>query len=198
MSFSITPRLSAYDPAAEGEGSLDPLGLEAAAERLADQLLPGMTARMHRVRALTFMAVSAHVTAPYVDEYTADQRTPAFLVFEWMFAEAMAIEGTETTSIPGIQTAARALNGNGHLAAQIYLKSPRALGLHGFYRRLARATRIIDGSDILGENGESLVRAWERDQELEGFYEGTGRGATARKSLRSALGAWVANAARRG
>src|SRR5688572_24947810 len=111
MTLSLAPRLSAYDPAAEGEGSLDPLGLEAIAERLAEQLLPGMTARMNRVRMLTFMAVSSHVIEPYVDEYTADQTTPAFLVFEWMYAEAMAREGLTSTLLPGIQRARKIRNG---------------------------------------------------------------------------------------
>ena len=187
MTLSLVPRLTAYDPAAEGEGSLDPLGLEAAAERLAEQLVPGMTARMHRVRGLTFMAVSGHVTQPYIEEYTADQTTPAFLVFEWMFAEAMAVEGAETSAIPGIQTAAKALGGGGRLASRIYLKSPRALGLHGFYRRLARAVRVIDEGDYLGENGDALVKKWERDRRLDGFFNGEGEGGKVLDALRHDL-----------
>ena len=42
------PFLSAYDPLADGEGSIDPLGLAATYERLADIILPGITVRMGR------------------------------------------------------------------------------------------------------------------------------------------------------
>ena len=187
MQLSSVPRFSAHDPAASGEGSLDPLGMEASAERLAEQLLPGMTARMERVRMLTFMAVSAHVTDPYADDYTKDQTTPSFLVFEWMYAEALARDDTEAQGIPGIQTASKAVRGGGRLAARIYLKSPRALGMHGFYRRLAEATRIIDSSGRIRENGELLVEAWERGQGLDGFLENRGYGGVALWGLRRDL-----------
>ena len=187
MLTGLVPRLSAHDPAAEGEGSLDPLGLEAIAERLADQLLPGMTARMHRVRALTFMAVSAHVTEPFRDEYTADETSPSYLVFEWMYAEAMAHAGVETLAIPGVRKAEGVLRGGGRLATRLYLKSPRALGIHGFYRRLARATRITDSSDYLDENGEVLLARWEQDRGLKGFLDGRGEGGKALESLRADL-----------
>ena len=70
----LLPALTAHDPAASGEGSRDPLGLEAAAERLASLYLPAVTSRMTRIRALTVLALSAHVCHPMLDDYTADDR----------------------------------------------------------------------------------------------------------------------------
>ena len=99
----------------------------------------------------------------------------------------MAIDDAEASSIPGIQTAAKALRGGGHLASRIYLKSPRALGLHGFYRRLARAVRILDEGGYLGENGIALVRKWERDRQLHGFVDGEGEGGKVLDALRQDL-----------
>lgn len=181
------PKLSEYDPAGEGEGSLDPLRLEPPSDHLAEQLMPRVTARMHRVRALTFMAVSARVCAPYVDDYTADQTTPAYLAFEWMYAEAMAREGADSWAIPGVRMAANRLDGGGRLAARGYLKSPRALGLHGFYRRLSAGTRITDDGGWLDENGEALLAVWERERDLKGFFEGGGQGARVLRALRRDL-----------
>jgi hypothetical protein len=53
------PRLSAYDPGAVGEGSIDPLGLAAVADRIADVLAPGLRARMSLPRFVTVSAVGA-------------------------------------------------------------------------------------------------------------------------------------------
>jgi hypothetical protein len=47
------PRFSEYDPGAVGEGSLDPLGLGAVADRIADRLAPGVRARMSHPRFVT-------------------------------------------------------------------------------------------------------------------------------------------------
>jgi hypothetical protein len=185
--MGLIPHFTEFDPAVEGEGSLDPLGLEAGAEHLADRLLPGVTARMHRIRALTVLAVSAHVADPYLEEYTADQTTPGWLVFEWMYAEALALEGAEAWGIPGIWTTERVLAGGGHLAARVYIKSPVALGLHGYYRTLARATRVLEPSGHLGDNGDALVRAWEAGQGLNGFLDGDAGGGRCLSFLRKGL-----------
>ena len=185
--MGLLPHFTEYDPAVEGEGSLDPLGLEAGAEHLADRLLPGVTARMRRIRGLTVLAVGAHVSEPYLDEYTADQTTPSWLVFEWMYAEALALQGADSRGIPGIWTTERVLAGGGRLAARVYIKSPVALGLHGYYRTLARATRVLEPSGHLGENGDPLVRAWEIDQGLNGFLDGDGTGGRRLSFLRAGL-----------
>ena len=55
------PFLTLPDPEIETEGALDPLGLSAIGDRLADEILPGLRARMARPRFLTAIAVSAAV-----------------------------------------------------------------------------------------------------------------------------------------
>jgi hypothetical protein len=57
----VLPFLTAPDPLQSGEGALDPLGFAPIADRLADWILPGMTARMSRPRFLTAIAVAAVV-----------------------------------------------------------------------------------------------------------------------------------------
>ena len=61
MGLADLPFLTLPDPVTTGEGALDPLGLSTIGERLADQVLPGLRARMSRPRFLTAIAVSAAV-----------------------------------------------------------------------------------------------------------------------------------------
>ena len=51
------PFSSKFDPSEEAEGSIDPLGLQPAYERLADRLLPAVTVRMGRPRFVTALAL---------------------------------------------------------------------------------------------------------------------------------------------
>jgi hypothetical protein len=53
LSLADMQALPPYDPAADASGSSDPLGTLAVSERLAEMLLPGLTARMWRARLLT-------------------------------------------------------------------------------------------------------------------------------------------------
>ena len=55
------PVATPHDPAEDPPGSLDPLGTLLQAERLAEILLPGFTARMWRGRLLTITTLAAHV-----------------------------------------------------------------------------------------------------------------------------------------
>ena len=181
------PALSAHDPAASGEGSRDPLGLEAIAERLASHYLPAVTSRMSRIRALTILALAAHVCEPLQDEWTADETTPAWLVFEWIWAEAMARKTIEARGIPGIDTTRRRIHNGERLCHRNYLKGATALGLHGFYRTLAQDTRVLDRHGYLDEHGERLLHRWAVDQGLEGLTEGVGDGGKAVRHLRRAV-----------
>src|SRR2546421_8825218 len=70
------PAVSAFDPPTAGEGSIDPMGLAAISDRLADLLVPGLRARMSRVRFVTAMAVGSLACEPLADEPTADGISP--------------------------------------------------------------------------------------------------------------------------
>jgi len=55
------PQATPLDPAEDPPGSVDPLGTLGPAERIAEVLFPGFTARMWRPRLLTFTAMAALV-----------------------------------------------------------------------------------------------------------------------------------------
>src|SRR5204862_5752320 len=112
--------ISEFDPVLESEGSIDPIGLQAAYERLADKILPAVTVRMTRPRFLTAMAVGARVCEGWDEEdLTADGVTPAWLVFEWFVIESFVRSDAVTTSgerIAGIQKVATAIQLFKHLS----------------------------------------------------------------------------------
>ena len=77
------PFSSEFDPSEEGEGSIDPLGLQLGHERLADRFLPAVTVRMGHPRFVTAMAVGACVCEGWdSDTVAADEETPPWLVWE--------------------------------------------------------------------------------------------------------------------
>ena len=186
------PFLSAYDPLADGEGSIDPLGLAATYERLADIILPGITVRMGRPRFLTALAVGAYVCSEFgKDELASDEVTPPYLVFEWWVVEAFtraADELKEYGRIPGMQKAQACVRNGRPLSAPAYLKTPTVFGFTGIFRRLARHTQILTTDGLLDESGHRLVETWARDQGLDGFIYGReGGGARFRDDLRKAV-----------
>lgn len=73
LSGLLMPATSAYDPPVAGEGSLDPVGVAAISDNLADLLVPGLRARMLRVRFVTAMAVGAVANEAVQDEPSADR-----------------------------------------------------------------------------------------------------------------------------
>src|SRR5262245_26856485 len=81
------PELSAYDPLVAGEGSLDPMGLAAISDRLADRLVPGLRSRMQRVRFVTATAVGAMACEVLADELPADGISTPAICFEWLVIE---------------------------------------------------------------------------------------------------------------
>lgn len=193
MSALLPPFLSRFDPAIAGEGDVDPLGTAATAGYLAERVLPHITLRMQRPRFITMIAVGAHVAAGMEEALAADGKTPAWLVFEWIVAEAF-VRNEETLgdeALKGmrgrrkVQTALRERHG---LSAYTYLKGARDQGYTGTYRRLAEALQIVGEELQLDEGGDALVRAWEQDQDLVGFHAGTsGVGADCREAWRKAL-----------
>src|SRR5687768_363035 len=142
LAFSA-PFLSEADPEQSGEGSLDPLGLASLADRLAEEIAPGMTARMSRIRFLTAIAVGAVATERLSDAVAADGVSPAYLAFEWHLVEAVGrdryLPAEATLGVPGISKARSAVARGVHLDPASYLKTPKVFGFTGIYKRLARA-----------------------------------------------------------
>jgi hypothetical protein len=185
------PFLTLPDPPVTGEGALDPLGLATVGDRLADWMLPGLTARMSRPRFLTAIAVSTAVCEGLEDTIAADAVSPAYLVFEWLLVEGFVREAdrADVRRTPGIDKVAACRRDDTPLCARAYLKAPTVFGFHGVYRRLARHLGILDDEGVLGENGYVLLKTWEREQGLEGFVESgsAASGNGGRRMLRDAV-----------
>jgi hypothetical protein len=167
------PRLSAYDPGAVGEGGLDPLGLAAVADRIADRLAPGIRARMSHPRFLTATAVGA-IACQALHDLTADEgKTTVDIAFEWLVVEAIVRHPGDgrPEGLPGNQKAARAKAANLRLSRRTYLSGPRVFGFTGVYRPLSRDARVLSLDDLPAENALRLVKAWERDSRIDGFAD---------------------------
>lgn len=170
----LLPYRSEADPEVQGEGSIDPLGLLSLADRLAEWILPGLTARMWRPRFLTAIVATAVIVEPLEEALAKDGATPPWLVFEWYYVEPMArLEDTEgqLRRIPGIDKGRQAVRDKVPMNPDRYLKTPKVFGFHGVYKRLASHVGIVDNHLSLGENGYRLLRLWEQEQNLPGFSD---------------------------
>ena len=186
------PFCSEFDPSEEGEGSIDPLGLQPAYERLANRLLPAVTVRMGRPRFVTAMALGACVCARWDNEaVSADGVTPPWLVYEWFVVEAFVRSAGVSdgpSGIPGIQKVGRAIRNRRPVCAAAYLKTPTVFGFSGVFRRLARQIGILTDDGHLDDGGYELLAAWAKDQGLDGVVDASsGAGATFREDLRRAV-----------
>jgi len=175
------PLLSLYDPPAEAEGSLDPLGLASTYDTLADLVFPDFTVRMRRPRMVTAIAVGARVCQGFEDEIAADRITPAYLVFEWLVVEGHvrhpeAAPAGESRRLPGSQKVETAIRDGHRVSHGSYLKVPKVFGITGIYKRLAQALQLTTAEIALDDGGIELIQAWERDQNLPGFWSGVSGG----------------------
>lgn len=100
---SDLPFLTLPDPVTSGEGMLDPLGLSPIGDLLADEILPGLRARMSHPRFLTAIAVTSAVCEGLEDQVASDHLTLAPIVFEWLLVEAFVRCGdpANTKGTPG-------------------------------------------------------------------------------------------------
>lgn len=159
------PVLSAFDPAATSEGTMDPLGLYQVADQLATKLIPGVRERMQRIRFLTAIAVGAAVCEG-IDGDPDQALCPPFQIWEWLVVEALirqlqdAEDDGELWGVPGTLVAKRAIRDLQYLDARSYLKTPRIFGFHGVYKRLTVRLGIVDVHMHLQDAGRRLVEAW--------------------------------------
>jgi hypothetical protein len=187
------------DVSGDAPGSIDPLGTLAHAERLADQLLPGLTARMWRARLLTVATVTSAVAERALRHLGGreDARLDARLAFERLAVSAvvrLALKypdayGPARRGLPGSDLARAALaSGDEPLTRHNFLKGQAVNGPYGVMARLALHLGLVDEDGRLGRNGPALLLAWAEDQQLPGVLDDEGRA--------SRLGAlWIEEAA---
>lgn len=176
MSLIPLPQFTDADPPAAGEGSLDPLGLAQVADRLAEYLLPGLRARMRRVRFVTASAVGAMASEDLFDKPAADGIASPSICFEWLVLESFAqpnAEGAplETAGVPGSSKVRMVVTQGKHLTARNYLRAPGTFGFTGVYLPLARHLQVLDDDRRPAAQITELTTAWERDHGLKGFTD---------------------------
>lgn len=168
------PELSEYDPPVAGEGSLDPMGLAAISDRLADRLVPGVRARMQRIRFVTAMAVGATACETLVDELPAGEISTPAICFEWLVIEAFVRRLSAKqmpAGVPGSSKARGVVNRKERLSAATYLKGPAVFGFNGVYKPFAVDAGVVGGELEPGSRCPEVSRAWEAEQGFPGFTD---------------------------
>ena len=168
------PDLSEYDPPVAGEGSLDPMGLAAISDRLADRLVPGLRSRMQRVRFVTAMAVGAMACETLLDELPTDGISTPAICFEWLVIEGFVRRLPPQPfpwGVPGSQKARAVANRKQRLSAATYLKGPSVFGFNGVYKTFAVDASVVGSELEPGPRCAELVRAWEQEQSFVGFAD---------------------------
>lgn len=167
------PTLSRWDPGVAGESGLDPLGLSPIADRIADRMAPGFRARMNHPHFLTLSAISAVLCSPFHGQTGPDGTTRPDIVVEWVLLMYIGSDARiGLNGFPGRDKTRAVINSRGALSPATYLRGPRVFGFTGVYRPLAQDLGIVDPEGLPLEAAERLVRAWERDHGLDGFFDG--------------------------
>jgi hypothetical protein len=186
------PFLSKYYPIDGSALSIDPLGTYTIADRLALRLVPGVRERMSHPRFLTLIAVGNVVCSAFDNDMLAkDDLSSPWQIYEWYVTAALVkyFQGNEQImGLPGNDKVSRALTTEGSIYAGNYLKTPGTFGFHGVYRTLSMELGIIMNNNILGNFGEALIIAWEKEQGLDGFINRSNKGGTFRKQLEKIVG----------
>ncbi len=194
LSERYLPRATPLDPAEDPPGSIDPLGTLGSAERIAEVMFPGFTARMWRPRFLTFAAVAALVSKrAKVKEIGSEDGGLSFrLGFERLFVSSIVRQHNydpenwerATRRLPGSLLARRALQtSDTPLGRNNFLKGQAVNGPFGVTARLARNLDIVDEEDHLSRNGEDLILAWSADEGLPGLLDEEGSSSLGRQWL---------------
>jgi hypothetical protein len=168
------PELSQYDPPVAGEGSLDPMGLAAISDRLADRLVPGLRARMQRIRFITAMAVGAMACDALANEVSSDGISTPAICFEWLVIEGFVRRLSPQqipSGVPGSQKARAVVKRKQRLSASTYLKGPTVFGFNGVYKPFAVDSSVVGNELEPGPRCAELVRAWELEQGFAGFAD---------------------------
>ena len=193
------PQLSAYDPPVASEGSLDPMGLAAISDRLANVLVPGLRARMQRIRFVTATAVGSLACETLADELPADDMSTPAICFEWLVVEGFVRRLSPQQmplGVPGSQKARAVVSAGQRLSAATYLKGPAVFGFNGVYKPFAIDAEVVGSGLEPGRRCLDLVRAWESEQRFPGFADAIPRSDGARLRSEDPRGGWRRSAAR--
>lgn len=168
------PFSSALDQSTLPSRSIDPLGLLANADRIAELMLPFVTNRMTRARLLTIAALAVHVSEEVRAVLQGDEnvRYEARMAFERLAVSAIARTSQDPSlnkGLPGKRLVTVAAARREPVTARNYLSAPSINGPSGIFARLARSADLFDSSDCPGARASSLIEAWAEDQGLQGI-----------------------------
>ena len=122
------------------------MGLAAISDRLADVLVPGLRARMQRVRFVTATAVGALACETLGDDFPADGVSTAAICFEWLVVEGLVRRLSPQQippGVPGSQKARAVVASGQRLSAATYLKGPAVFGFNGVYKPFAIDAGVV-------------------------------------------------------
>lgn len=185
--------LSEYEPEIRSEGSLDPLGLTALGEHLAERIVPGVRQRHTHPRFLTVLCVQNLVCSEFQPGTVAsDSVSEPWQVFEWFVVDGLVrgyleSDRKQLAGVPGQEKSATTMRQGMVLSAARYLKVPSVFGFHGVYKNLASALELVDDTG-LAPAGERLLQVWQQECNLTGFLDGSsGLLGTLRKTVEHGL-----------
>lgn len=161
------PRLSAFDPDAKSDGSIDPLGLVPIADRLSVRLVPGVRERTCHPRYLTMIASGVAVCQEFTEEKIAiDGISSPLQVYEWHVVQALVknLKNNGLVGLPGSEKASKEMKNNLSLNTARYLRLPSVFGFYGVYKTLARDIGIVQG-EKLGEAGDPAYQDLKEEAE---------------------------------
>ena len=185
---SVLPFLSQFDPPQQSEGSLDPLGLYSIADALGVRLAPGIRERQTTPRFLTLALVG--MVSCGESNASDSKGIPPWLVYEWLIVESLVrqLRGTpELQGIPGREKVLATIDANDVVCARNYLKTPSVFGFHGIYRVLGVKAGLFDVEGHPLDFGYQILSAWQAEQGMSGFLDGTGLGRDLRRIFERAI-----------
>ena len=168
------PHLSEHDPPVAGEGSIDPLGLAPASDRLADFVAPHVRNRMRHIRFVTATAVGAVAWESFINDVPADGTSTPAICFEWLVLEAFLRRRARDmpTGVPGVLKAQTVLERDGRLDAGNYLKTPPVFGFTGVHKPLSVGMGVVNGGLLPAERCMQLASIWADEQDFSGYVDG--------------------------
>ncbi|NOJ81443.1 hypothetical protein [Myxococcus xanthus] len=183
LSAAALPYATPHDPSEDAPSSVDPLGTQTDSERLADVLLPGFTARMWKLRFVTFSAVASFVADRVVAALGREEfRLDARLGFERLYVSSLVRAHEENPSafgrapdqLPGRRLARAALLAEEPLTKGNFLQGQAINGPFGVMARLTRHLGVVDDESRPGRSATNLVLDWAVDEGLPGILDNEG------------------------
>jgi hypothetical protein len=190
VSATPLPFQTAFDPPQQAEGSLDPLGLYSTADAMGVRLAPGIRERQSTPRYLTVALAGYTICQGALQNLASQKRVPAWLVYEWLVVLSLVkqLNGSpDFHGIPGRDKVSETLRRGEAVCASNYLKTPSVFGFHGIYRVFGVKAGLFDSDGNPLEAGRRVLQAWESDQQLNGFLNGSGPGADLRRKIERAV-----------